>query len=134
MNNLRFNELVGRYLQDTLTPVEGAELARLLEDAELRKQLEGLVDVQLADRSFDLEEPPALLHSRIQSWLQRHIDGRSAEVHRVHFLRRSFFRYAAAAVLILILGAGAWSLLRSPSRPLAAQAQRFHNDLRPGTV
>jgi len=44
-------------------------------------------------------------------------------------------RWAAAAVIILLAGAGSWFLfLRKPALPIAAtQQQRFRNDVAPGT-
>ncbi|HEY4290761.1 MAG TPA: FecR domain-containing protein [Puia sp.] len=55
---------------------------------------------------------------------------RSAPVHRVHFLRRPFWRYAAA-VLVVIVGVYIYQRTKNPA--LLSQEKRFKNDLQPGS-
>ena len=50
--------------------------------------------------------------------------------HRVHFLRRPFWRYAAA---ILVVIAGVYIYERTKTPALLSQEKRFKNDLQPGS-
>ena len=55
---------------------------------------------------------------------------RSAPVHRVHFLRRPFWRYAAAVLVVI---AGVYIYQRTKAPVLLSQEKRFKNDLQPGS-
>ena len=56
--------------------------------------------------------------------------GRSAPVHRVHFLRWPFWRYAAAVLAVI---AGIYIYQRTKTPALLSQEKRFKNDLQPGS-
>jgi len=137
MDNNRFTELLNRYLLDRMTDQEGAELADLLKTPGFQDEFQRRIGEQLQNREFDLEEPPAGVEARIQAYLDREIGGalaqgdgvRSAPVHRVHFLRRPFWRYAAAVLVVI---AGVYIYQRTKTPALLSQEKRFKNDLQPG--
>jgi len=54
----------------------------------------------------------------------------AAPVHRVHFLKRDWIRYAAAAVILFVI-AGTYFLLQPKKQELLSQARRFKNDVAP---
>jgi len=141
MDMQRFSELISLYLTDGLSSGEGAELADLLRQPAYQAVFEKIIYQQLENREFDLEEPPAPAHMRIQSWLEEQM----AKVYtlpveeekgalRMRDRKRSVvFRWASAAAVIIFVAIGGyyfWSS-RSGRAPLS-QAQRFSNDLRPG--
>jgi transmembrane sensor len=144
MNNSRFIELVNLYLQDRMTEREGHELAELLQHSDRQQQLEGHIYEQLKTGEFDLEEPPSAVFQRIQAHLGQQIGGETA--HRestlpgestrateapVRKMSRPRWRYAAAAIL-LVLG-GLYLYQRTSSPTLLSQEKRFRNDLQPGS-
>ena len=129
MDNNRFAELLNLYLLDSITDREGAELAGLLAQPAYQSEFERRVNEQMQKRELDLEAPPAAVHNRIQTYLDREIMSRPAPVHRVHFLRRPFWRYAAVFVLV-VAGGYLYQRVRTPELP--SQARRFKNDLQPG--
>ena len=149
MDNNRFTELLNLYLLDRITDQEGAELAALLQAPGFQHEFERQVGEQLEKRTFDLENPPSAVHTRIQAYLDREMglrpaesgfrsaesrvlpaDGGTAQVHRVHFLRRPFWRYAAV-VFLAIAGVYVYQRVRTPA--LLSQEKRFKNDLQPGS-
>jgi ferric-dicitrate binding protein FerR (iron transport regulator) len=136
MDNNRFTELLNLYLLDRITDQEGAELADLLKTPGFQDEFQRRIGEQLQNREFDLEEPPAGVAARIQAYLDRETGGaqgigvRSAPVHRVHFLRRPFWRYAAAVLVVI---AGIYIYQRTKTPALLSQEKRFKNDLQPGS-
>ncbi|MBS1664263.1 MAG: DUF4974 domain-containing protein [Bacteroidetes bacterium] len=129
MDNNRFTELVNLYLLDRISDREGAELAAMLELPDYQSQFERRLHEQMQNREFDLETPPAAVHDRIQAFLDRETKTSPASVHRVHFLRRPFWRIAAVA---LVAVAGIFVYQRTKTPVLLSQAQRFKNNLQPG--
>lgn len=139
MDKTRLTELVNLYLLDKITDREGAELAILLQSTDHQAEFNRLVDEQLENRVFDLEAPPTGAYSRIQAYLDRELAAdrqtgaparaSSRTVHRVHFLRRPFWRYAAA---VLVVAVGIYLYQRSGTPALLSQEKRFKNDLQPG--
>jgi transmembrane sensor len=138
MDNKRFTELLNLYLQDRITDHEGAELAVMLKTPGFQDELQHRIGEQLQNREFDLEEPSAVVAARIQAYLDREIGGalaqagddKRAPVHRVHFLRRPFWRYAAAVLAVI---AGVYIYQRAKAPALLSQEKRFKNDLQPGS-
>lgn len=130
MDNNRFTELVNLYLLDRISDREGAELAAMLELPDYQAQFERRLHEQLQNREFNLDAPPAAVHDRIQAFLDRETTAAPGPVHRVHFLRRSFWRYAA---VVAVAVAGVYVYQRAKTPALLSQAQRFKNDLQPGS-
>ncbi|HTI91197.1 MAG TPA: FecR domain-containing protein [Puia sp.] len=152
MDNKRFTELLNLYLLDRITDQEGAELAVMLKAPGFQDELQRRIGEQLQNREFDLENPSAAVAARIQDYLDREIGGalaqeaesvpaqgiglagqgddKRAPVHRVHFLRRPFWRYAAAVLAII---AGVYLYQRAKTPALLSQEKRFKNDLQPGS-
>jgi ferric-dicitrate binding protein FerR (iron transport regulator) len=154
MDNNRFTELLNLYLLDRITDKEGAELAVLLKVPGFQDEFQRRIGEQLQNREFDLEEPPAGVGARIQAYLDREIGGALSQggeraheiggrpgvalegervrvpVHRVHFLRRPFWRYAAAVLVVI---AGLYIYQRTKTPALLSQEKRFKNDLQPGS-
>ncbi len=145
MDNNRFTELLNLYLLDRITDQEGAELAVMLKVPQFQDELQRRIGEQLQNREFDLEDAPAAAAARIQAYLDRgiaqeggNIMGReigsggalTAPAHRVHFLRRPFWRYAAAVLVVI---AGIYIYQRTKTPALLSQEKRFKNDLQPGS-
>jgi len=146
MDNNRFTELLNLYLLDRITDQEGAELAVMLKAPDFQDELQRRIGEQLQNGEFELEGPSAAVAARIQAYLDREIGGGSAlaqgigmarqgddkraPVHRVHFLRRPFWRYAAA---ILVVIASVYIYQRAKTPALLSQEKRFKNDLQPGS-
>jgi len=130
MDNNRFIELLDRYLSDSMTDREGAELAGMLRVPAFQVEFERRVEDQLQKRTFDLDAPPDAVHERIQANLHRETSALPATAHRVHFLRQPFWRYAA---VVLLAVAGVYLYQRAKTPVLLSQEKRFKNDLQPGS-
>ena len=129
MDNNRFTELVNLYLLDRISDREGAELAAMMELPDYQAQFERRLHEQMHNKEFDLETPPMAVHDRIQTFLEAGTKTAPQPIHRVHFLRRSFWRIAAVAMLAV---AGVYVYQRAKTPALLSQAKRFRNDIRPG--
>lgn len=107
-------DLYKAYLDDSLSEEELNEFLSRLHNTEDEASVDILMQQTWADM---FEQQPARI---------------------VPMKRKSFFRVAAAAVLILVMGAAAYLVLSKPgqknSSPVAqGQEQRFKNDVQPGT-
>ncbi len=131
MNIERLPYLFARYHEGTLDPSEWEELKQWMD----RDDLNNFVAEDL-EKTYPL---PASLHwdtaSRQQAWhtIEAAKKNSAPAVHRIHFLRRGFFRYAAAAILILGLATAAylWTIHKISEQTLANRSSR-HTDVLPG--
>ncbi len=127
-----FFELLSRYNSGTTTPAETEFVVRFLAILEYRR----------TDALADFDDQKKSIEDAIEQRLLSSIGGESVSIrqetpassyrpaaHRVHFLRAG--RWAAAAVLLICLSAGAYFFThRVPSPPVAGIVA--HNDINPG--
>lgn len=115
-----------RYLSNTATLQEVDELFQYLERASTVEQQ--YLSAALAEHGLmnvEKREAP-------DGMLQQILQGSSAPDHRVHFLRRSWFRYAAA--IILIAGVATIAVIVSSDRPpKSSDPTASTTDILPGT-
>jgi transmembrane sensor len=131
----RITYLLEQRLNQQLTAAEAEELLAILRQPEH----EVLVTDVLSDLA--LSEPQGAALDPL--WLQHNVDAIVAldkqqrstvqPVHRVHFLKTAWFRYAAAAVVIFALGGGIYYYgSRSQQQPIAAEPATVMPDIAPG--
>jgi len=114
--NIPIEELYDRYLRNRLSEEELNDFLLKLHDP----QNESKVDIMMQETWEDMYER------------------QSAETKVIPLWRRGFFRKAAAAVIIVALGAAAYLIFLNPERRnevvlVESQEKRFKNDVAPGT-
>lgn len=128
---------IERHLDGSITSQERQELIQLLNDPANTEELN-----RLADENIELwERHPLLLAegiSRVKSKLlleiQNDYQENAAVVHRVHFLRRGWFKYAAA--ILIIAGIGAYLFItnsRKSQEIVNVNPLSIENDILPGS-
>ena len=154
--------LLDKYKKGTLTGAEEQELSRMIGSSEFQQELEMLIDKGFADPGLREAGDPETRELIYQEVLMRgdglgisvghgedgrasgetgsgrvvrsHADGDTAVVRSGVFRRRWWL--GAAAVLFIVLGAGAGFLIfkkgRQPVAALPTQEQRYRNDVAPG--
>ena len=100
-------------LQGYATPAETAELRRLLADPENAELAAGLIREAFTTPKATLEDispdAAAAVLQAIFDAEKRPIPYTPPVVHRIHFLKRAWFRYAAAVLFLVATGAYLWS-------------------------
>lgn len=137
MDTNRLQFLLDKYLSEDIPPPERAELFHLVNDPAHLEQLEQIIDRQLLLRSFEIdlaEEIKADIRHHFEPVLSTANASSGAALrpaHRVHFLRR--WGWAAAAILVLGLGAYLWSI-QLTEKPAVTQRSPvpMQNDVLPG--
>jgi hypothetical protein len=103
MDTQRLLELTQAYLTDTISTVQGAELAALLKQPEYREAFMKIIYEQLQRQELDIDVPSPAIFERIQYRIEQQIHQESDKsialkgttpVRRIHFLRR--WSWAAA--------------------------------------
>lgn len=111
MQAQNFNQLLDRYLAGTLENGERSLLRRLLDDPVYLEELEGIMDNQLASyRNGDMQELREVVR-RIKKSIEEKIAVSEVAIPmacRIHFIKTSWFRYAAAIIVMLGIGAYLW--------------------------
>lgn len=115
----RVEQLLELYLSGTMDEPSKAELAQLLELADEQQLFERTFDKQLQDRRFELEGEYPKLYDRLMNKLLQDIRKVPAKkqrpIHRIHFLKTTWFKYAAA--ILIITGIGAYLFNLNTRRP-----------------
>ncbi len=110
MNNRnRLEELLAAYTQNKINAPEFEELCELLKEEKSDAELKELLQNEWKETPFvamDQQKLDGILHEVLSSRSEN-----PAPVHRIHFLRIN--RWWAAASIILLLGAGAYFMLRN---------------------
>ncbi|WP_291908814.1 FecR family protein [Chitinophaga sp. CB10] len=128
-----YKYLINRYYNGTATPAETEELM-----AELRKnaddaQWQALIGEMFAAEAPDPAYDPALYEPAIQSILDAGRELRhDAPASGSSRLRSIWPRVAAAAAVLLLLGAGAWYLAQRPAEKRVATIAKADYDVKPG--
>ncbi|WP_276481548.1 FecR family protein [Paraflavitalea pollutisoli] len=133
MDHQRLNYLLEEYILGRLDKIQAAELLSLLDEQSNANQLDALIDQQLADKTYDQEVDLPLTRQRILDNLAAAMAGAptptKAPVHHLSILRR--WRWAAAAILLLV-AAGTFWLLLPGKRDSAAPGDMAVQDIDPG--
>lgn len=106
MNTDNFKALIDRYISGTAAEGDREALRELLNDPQYREQLGAVMDEQLAAKPAAAYHYPEVVN-RIKAGIETEIS-KAAPLRRIPLLQRSWFRAAAAAVVLL----GATALLR----------------------
>ena len=106
MNTDNFKALIYRYISGTAAEGDREALRELLNDPQYREQLGAVMDEQLAAKPAAAYHYPEVV-DRIKAGIETEIS-KAAPLRRIPLLQRSWFRVAAAAVVLL----GATALLR----------------------
>jgi ferric-dicitrate binding protein FerR (iron transport regulator) len=125
-----------RYAAGTLTAEEATVLIRLLQAPDSDAPLEAILTEHWENwRHSDLQFPEVA--DRIRQAIARQADAPplAPVVHRVHFLKRAWFRYAAAAIIVLGIGAYLWNSQKQQEKPAYTKTTvpaPVNNDVAPG--
>lgn len=125
MEPSQLQNLIRKYYNGTLAEAEYQQLMLAMETDE--EAVKAAIATELAEH----EAPPAFQNRNYDELIRKVMMVDAGEtgtdhehtvpVHRIHFLRRSWFRYAAA-VLLLMIGLGYWYLSRqSEKQPQVVQ-------------
>ncbi|AXY74316.1 DUF4974 domain-containing protein [Paraflavitalea soli] len=134
-----FQELFEKFLNDQkLTPAEINQLRVLVQDernrALLDQMLASLYEEEIAGPAT-AESNTRVAFEEVWTKLQTPVPATSSPDTTVINLpsRRPWWQYAAAAILVLTLAAGAWWLFRgNPQAPIVQQNPIPQNDIQPG--
>lgn len=136
-NQDRLQELYIRFYQKTATETELAEFISLLQrldnDEELAATMKQLWQAQQDnDEYFTIAKRNQLADHILNAYPPQQEDVPGAPVHRIHFLKTAWFRYAAA--ILLLLGAGAYFYFAAhTNKPdLATVTPAVQQDIAPG--
>lgn len=108
MTKERLYILIDRYLSETLTKDEQAELYVAIQQPETEAEAKALMLEQYENKALNYQPDLTQLYTRIIA--ETKISG-VAPVHRIHFIKR--FRWAAAAIFILLLSGTVFLLTRN---------------------
>lgn len=117
MQREKFNELVEKYLGEFIQPEEKQQLAVFLQDPSYVELLDDTIYKELSDRIYELE-PDEKIRQSIHSYLDGHTKAMDYSARRVHFLKTTWFRYAAAVIILLGAGAYLWSVNNGSTTPM----------------
>ncbi|HTF29338.1 MAG TPA: FecR domain-containing protein [Flavitalea sp.] len=106
MTRKRFQQLSEGYLEGTLSAAEWQELkSYLLEDGN-HAEFESELMAALEQKDYDSTDRAVL--GRILKNVSAQKDRLTPPVHRIHFLKTTWFRYAAAIVILVGVGTYLW--------------------------
>lgn len=133
MTEKRFQLLIEKYLSEDMQPSERLELQDLLSDPERARQLESIIDKELLLRLFEIE-PDESSAADIDRHFEKIWAGPSSSkpVHRIHFLKTAWLRYAAAIIILFAGGAYLWTANQKDDQALAGEDKQSLRDLPPG--
>ena len=137
--------LLDDLLTGKLTEESKLRLLSLLEEKSAYDSFSQMLEQQLVNKDFalDIELPKTEREFISQVFLKSEIDTHSSSLpsmpvqsaHRVHFLRRGFFRYAAAA--LILMGAGIIIYLlttnKTQEQMLVSDTKHLQSDIQPGS-
>lgn len=121
-----FDELISRFITDKLQPEEVEKFFVFLENEEFRERYGSRVDQDLLQEAWlgwKNEQQQQLLYQQILRTGGIAQEEAPVVMHRAHFLKTAWFRYAAA-IAILLIGTGVFFLLKpatAPAKQLAEQ-------------
>jgi transmembrane sensor len=102
MANERLYYLLEKYFEKSYSSEEKAELIQLFASKEYEADIKDWIDKSVERPLPDYEQESATREDILQAILQqRPVLSAVQPAHRIHFLRRSWFRYAAAVVILI---------------------------------
>lgn len=119
MENDKLAILFEQYLSGRMSKIERAELRTLLQDPAHHEYFESLVNNSVTGYKADSISDPGK-EKHIEKLFERIHVPQMPAVHRVHFLRRNWLRYAAAVIFIIGTGAYLWFKSTQGTNNLAA--------------
>ncbi len=132
MSTDRIKYLVRNYAANRATAEEVEELFDWLrqhsENEAIHSELAEMAAMIVPDKSYD----PAYWEPFISKVLEQKETAAQPAVHRIHLLRRSWFRYAAAAVLIITAGILAVVVSSKRQQPASVTTIAKVSDVLPG--
>ncbi|MGN6421133.1 MAG: FecR family protein [Pseudobacter sp.] len=114
-------ELLWKFINGTITEPESHALSAYLKTSEIEQDPEfeavlRKVYLNAADAPAMSDEASRRVLQRLMGSVQQQLKDRypavDTPVHRVHFLRQAWFRYASAAVLVITFSIFAWMILK----------------------
>ncbi len=99
MPGTRFQYLFNNYLSGSISDAEAIELMNFCKGQEHDKELQGLLDEMIKNTDAEYNMPKEQAGAILQA-IFKSDEKVSASVHRVHFLRTAWFRYAAAVLIL----------------------------------
>lgn len=132
MENTQLERLYKLYLSGNASPEEKQELMSLWNDAANEDQIKRLMDTYYDSGTIEFLQPANRAEAIFQD-ITRHLqkDITIPAIHRVHFLKTAWFRYAAVVVGVLAMGTYLW-LQQLPDRPDTHNNQQTQVDIKPG--
>src|SRR6187551_3432940 len=116
----RLHELYERWINNSATEPEKAEFFSLMQTVDDPEVLDAAMqDVWLQqqdDQYFTADKRGQLANTILQQYRPQQEEEVVQPVHRIHFLRTAWFRYAAAIILLVGVGVTGWYLLRAPQQ------------------
>lgn len=135
-----YRQLLESYLDGAITSGEADKLFDFIKEQpeQARELLDAYRDADLGERFRHLENLEAATSRRMFDRLVNTISTSSglsavAPVHRVHLLRKGWFRYAAAAFLVIGSAATIYLLNRPEEKPVVNVAGNSQTDIPAGT-
>ncbi len=132
----RLHELYERWMNNSATEPEKAEFFGLMQTVNDPEVLDAAMQEvwlqQQNDQYFTADKRSQLANTILQQYRPQQEEEVTQPVHRIHFLRTAWFRYAAAIILLIGVGATGWYLLRTPKKDVAAITPTTPKDIAPG--
>ena len=132
----RLHELYERWINNSATEPEKAEFFSLMQTVDDPEVLDAAMqDVWLQqqdDQYFTADKRGQLANTILQQYRPQQEEEVVQPVHRIHFLRTAWFRYAAAIILLVGVGVTGWYLLRAPQQDVATITPNKPTDIAPG--
>lgn len=135
-NPVNYTDLFNRMLERKCSPEEAEELVQWLSAEPQDSEAARLIRVELQKVLVPDTINDGKVQAVVEECLNRILNKEQPTVHRIHFLKTAWFRYAAAVVLIAGSAAIYWlrnsnpSDLSSPDRTISSSSI---NDIQPGT-
>ncbi len=148
MQHQKFIELIEKYLDESAGLAEKQQLATMLEDPAYVKLLDELVLHHLASETYKFELGQDVRNSIDQFIYQKTLSGISGQkniaevivqkpiaklsMHRVHFLKTSWFRYASVAIILFGIGTSLWNSNKNTDQTIVNGNKYLKADIAPG--
>src|SRR4051812_47971732 len=124
--------LLEKWLDGSIRTEERKALADLLEDVSNRVVIESMMDEELLQELYaETGRQEQMLNSLHQTLDAANILT-ARPIHRIHFLKTTWFRYAAAVILVFGAAAYFWSTNKKPEQTLISGNKRLQTDVAPG--
>lgn len=125
MTTERAQELLRAYADNTISALEREELFHFLKDpANEELFVDALTQINTSMERVDLDESYLSILDTVYQ-----VD---KPAHRIHFLKRTWFRYAAAIILLLGAGAYLWTIHNRTDQALVKDDKQLRVDVKPG--